>query len=120
MVTEFILLFGRLNLASLTPEKREKVIEKTGLRHTEAVEVFEYGKNNDGDWDGAKLHQQVVNKTLPVAKALYPGYSLLFFFNNATSHSVYAKNALQVKDINKGIGDQQPQLRNEWFDCGNV
>ena len=56
MVSEFILPFGRLNLASLTPEKREEVLEKTGLIHTEAVEVFEYGKNNDGYWDGAKLY----------------------------------------------------------------
>ena len=39
--------------------------------HTEAVEVFEYEKNNDGYWDGAKLHQQVVNKALPIAEALY-------------------------------------------------
>ena len=66
MVSDFILPFGRLNLASLTPEKREEVIEKTGLRHTEAVEVFEYGKNKNGYWDGAKLHQQVVNKALPI------------------------------------------------------
>lgn len=70
--------------------------------------IFDYGKNNDGYWDGAKLHQQVVNKALPIAEALYPGYSLLFLFNNATSHSVYAKDALQVKDMNKGVGSQQP------------
>lgn len=30
MVSEFILLFGRINLASLPPEKRQKVMEKTG------------------------------------------------------------------------------------------
>ena len=104
MVSEFILPFGRLNLASLTPEKMQEVMEKTSLMHTEAVEVFEYGKNNDGYWDGAKLHQQVVNKALPIAEALYPGYSLLFLFDNVTSYLVYAKNALQVKDMNKGTG----------------
>lgn len=120
MVSGFILLFRRLNLASLTPEKRPEVIEKTGLRYTKAVKVFEYGKNNDGYWDGTKLHQQVVNKALPIAEALYLSYSLLFLYNNATSHSIYAKNALQVKDINKGTGGQQPQLRNRWFNCGHV
>ena len=80
-----------------------------------ANENFEYGINNDGYWDRAKLHQQVVNKALPIAEALYPGYSLLFLFDNATSHSVYAKNALQVRDMNKGVGGQQPQLRDGWF-----
>lgn len=94
MVSEFILLFGRLNLASLAPEKREEVFSRTGLIYTEAVEIFEYEKNNDGYWDRAKLHQQVVNKALPITEALYSGYSLLFLFDNTTSHSVYAKDAL--------------------------
>lgn len=52
---------------------------------------------------------------LPIAKALYPGYSLLFLFDNATSHSVYAKDALQVKNINKSCKGQQPVLCNRWF-----
>lgn len=102
MTSGFILPFGRLNLASLSPERREEIVQETGLIETEAVEVFEYGKNNDGYWDGAKLHQQVVKKALPIAEALYPGYSLLFLYDNATSHSVYAKDALQAKDMNKG------------------
>ena len=115
MVSEFLLPFGRLDLSSLSLEKRHEVIEKVGLTHTEAVENFEYGKNNDGYLDGAKLYQQVVNKALPIAEALYPGYSLLFLFDNATSHSVYAKDALQVKDMNKSVGGQQPGLCNGWF-----
>lgn len=57
----------------------------------------------------------MVNKALPIAVAFYPGYSLLFLFDNATSHSVYVKDALQVKDMNKDVSGQQPQLRNGWF-----
>ncbi len=49
-------------------------MDKTGLTNTLAVDVFEYEKNNDGYWDEAKLHQQVVNKALLIAEALYPGY----------------------------------------------
>lgn len=120
MTSEFILPFGRLNLASLSPERREEIVQETGLIETEAVEVFEYGKNNDGYWDGAKLHQQVVKKALPIAEALFPGYSLLFLFDNATSHSVYAKDALQAKDMNKGSGGKQPVLRDGWFDQDSV
>lgn len=62
----------------------------------------------------------MVNKSLPGAETLYSGYSLLFFFDNSISHSVYAKNALQIKDINKDTGSQQAQLCNMWFDCGDV
>lgn len=121
VASEFILPFDRLNLASLTPEKRDQIVQETGLTDTKAVKIFEYGKNNDGYWDGAKLHKQVVNKALPIAQALYPGYGLLFLFENATSHSVYAQDALQAKDMNKGPGGKQPPvLRNGWFDCENV
>ena len=80
---------------------------------------MEYGKNNNRYWDGAKLYQQVINKTLPITKVLYPGYSLLFYFDNAINHSIYTKDILQVKDIKKGIGGQKPQLRNRWFNHDN-
>ena len=107
MVSEFLLPFGRLNLFSLSDEKQQEVMEKTGLTFKEAAELFEYGKNNEGYWDGPKLHKQVVNKALPIAEALYPGYSLLFLFDNATSHSVYADNALRTEGMNKGNGGKQ-------------
>ena len=94
MTPDFLLFFGQLNLASLSSEKRKKVVKKCGLLETEAVEVFKYRKNNDGYWNGAKLHKQVVNKALLIAKVLYPGHSLLFLFDNAISHSVYAKDVL--------------------------
>lgn len=80
------------------------------------MEIFEYGKNNDGYWNGAKLHKQVVNKALLIMKALYPRYSLLYLFDNPINHSIYAKDVLQVKDINKGCGGKQPVLRNGWGD----
>ena len=77
-------------------------------RETEAVEVFEYGKNNNRYWDGAKLHKQVVSKALPIAKVLYPRYSLLFLFNNATNHLFYAKLGNQARA--KVCGTDIPQL----------
>ncbi len=48
MTSEFLFLFGRLNLFSLTPERRKQIKEETRLVETEAVEIFEDGKNNDG------------------------------------------------------------------------
>lgn len=67
------------------------------------MEIFEYGKNNDRYRNKAKLHHQVIKKALPITKTLYPGYFFFFFFDNATSHSIYTKDVLQVKDMNKGI-----------------
>ena len=61
-----------------------------------------------------------MKKALPIAEALYPGYSLLFLFDNATSHSVYAIDALQVKNMNKGIRGKQPQLRNGWYNLNGM
>lgn len=92
------------------------MIHKTGLTVTETVELFRYGKSNEVYWDGHKLHKQVVNKALPIAEVLYPGYSLLFLFDNATSHFVFAQDALCTKQMNKGTGGQQLWLSNGWFE----
>ena len=115
MVYEFILPYGQLNLALLTYEERE-TIWGTGLLEEKVVEIFEYEKNNDNYWDGAKLYQQVINKALLIAEAPYLGYSLFLLFDNATSYSVYTKDALQIKDMNKSSGGKQPVLRNSWFE----
>ncbi len=95
-------------------------MEKCDCLEIKVVEVFKYKKNNNGYWDRTKLHKQVVSKTLPIAKVLYPRYSLLFLFDNATSHSVYTKNALQVQNMNKGVGSKQAQLYNGWFEKEDV
>lgn len=115
ITSEFLFPFGRLNLASFSSEKRQKAVEKCGLLTIEVVEIFEYRKNNNGYWDRAKLHHQVVGKALSIREGLYPRYSLLFLFDNATKHSVYVKDILRVKNINKAIGSKQPQLHNEWY-----
>ncbi len=107
MTSDLFLFFNRLNLASLSSEKRKEIVEKCGFLETEAVEMFEYGKNNDRYWDRAKLHKHVVSTALPIEETLYPEYSLLFLFDNTTTHSVYVKNILQVQDISKGIGNKQ-------------
>lgn len=65
------------------------MIEKIRLTVTKAVELFKYGKLNESYWNKPKLHKQVVNKTLLIAKALYLSYSLFSLFDNATSHFVF-------------------------------
>lgn len=82
---------------------------------TEAIKIFEYKKTNDGYWDRAKLYQQVVIKALPIAEALYPYYSLVFLFDNATNHFVYVNDALCTRDMNKSLGGKQLYLHNGWY-----
>ncbi len=60
-----------------------------------------------------------MKKALLIGKALYPVYELLFLFDNATSHSIYAPDALQVAYMNKRPESQQPFLRPRWFMSSN-
>lgn len=65
------------------------------------MKIFEYKDNSNKYWDKAKLYKQVVNKALFIAKILYPNYLLLIFFNNTTNYSIYIKDILHIKNINK-------------------
>jgi len=112
MVSDFLLPWSRLNLFSL-PKTQQDELVNAGIP-MEAATTFEYG-NDEGHWDGAKLLQQIFDRALPIAEALYPGYELLFLFDNATSHSTYAEDALRTNKMNKGDGGQQSFLRNGWF-----
>ena len=120
MISDFLLPFGRLNPAFLSSEKKKKVEEKLGLLEMEDVGINEYGINNNGYWDRAKLYKQVVSKALPIVEGLSPRYSHLFLFANAISHSVYVKNALQFQEMHKGVGGKQVQLDNGWFEKEKV
>ena len=47
MTSDFISPYRQLNLNFLTLERREEIAQTTRLLEIEAVEIFEYGKNND-------------------------------------------------------------------------
>lgn len=71
------------------------------------MDIFKYRKNNDNYEDGAKLYQQIINNALPIIKAFFFEYSVLFFFDNIIVYLFYIKNILQAKDINKKTSSQQ-------------
>lgn len=54
--------------------------------------------------------EQIKAKAIPIAKALYPEYELLFMFDNLPSYAFYTKNILEVAHINKGLENQQTFL----------
>ncbi len=92
MVSDFLLPWSRLNLFSLSPQQ-QKDLACSGIP-TEAVTHFEYGKTKERYWTGENLLDQIVKNALPIEEALYPCYEWLFLFDNATSHSIYAPDAL--------------------------
>ena len=55
MVSDFLLLFGQLGLFHLSNNDQDCLLAAIDLSETEAVEIFEYDKNNDGYWNGPKL-----------------------------------------------------------------
>ena len=59
--------------------------------------------------------KQVTEKALPIAQFLYPGFDLVFIFDNATSHSVYTEDALRIANMCKSEGKQQAFLRPGWY-----
>ena len=99
MVSNFLLLWSCLNLFFLSNKLQLEKI--TSNVPAEAVTYFEYSNNNEGYWTRDHLLQQIIDKALPIAEALYPSYELLFIFDNATSHSIYAKDAFCVRNMNK-------------------
>ena len=92
MVLDFLLPWSRLNLLPLLPQQQED-LASSGIP-LKAVTYFDYGKTEEGYWTGEHLMDQIVKKALPIGEALYLGYELLFLFDNATSHSIYAPDAI--------------------------
>lgn len=45
----------------------------------------------------------MINKALSIQNQFYLNYLFLFVFDNATSHSIYVNNALQIKDMKKTL-----------------
>ncbi len=68
----------------------------------------------EGYWTEEHLLYQIINKGLPISESLYPGYELLFLFDNATSFSIFAKNVLEIAQMNKEPGRQQLFIRAVW------
>ncbi len=58
---------------------------------------------------------QIVKKALPIAQSLYLGYKLLFMFDNAIIHFIYAKDVQQVAYMNKGPSSQKLFFRTDWY-----
>lgn len=84
-----------------------------GVSRRDAVELLEYGKDNW--WDSEKMCKHILEVVEPMARLVYPNCEFVFLFDNATNHSCFASNALNVNEMNLNPGGKQPVMR-EAFD----
>ncbi len=68
MVFEFIIPYGKSNLAFFTLKIKKEFVQQTGLTIIQAVESFKNKKNNHRYWDRAKLYKQMVKKVCCLEK----------------------------------------------------
>ncbi|CAG8488027.1 15680_t:CDS:2 [Cetraspora pellucida] len=68
------------------------------------------GANRDGFWDSAKLLEQV-RQAIDIFERTHPGCVGVFAFNNATSHTAFAENALVASKMNLSSGGSAPKMR---------
>lgn len=66
--------------------------------------------------NGAKVVDQIREKVLPIDQALYPKYQIIFMFDNAKNHAVFAKHAVWVASMSKRLGGVQSFLYGEWYE----
>ncbi|CAJ0634349.1 12785_t:CDS:2 [Entrophospora sp. SA101] len=61
------------------------------------------GVNHDGWWTSELLVNQILEKAIPIFEKLHQDSIGVFAFDNATSHSLYAKNALIARRRMKNL-----------------
>ena len=76
------------------------------------------GVSGDGWWTGEDLVKQVQEKAIPIFEERFPGAIGVFAFDNATSHSVFAPDALVAKRINLSSKEKQLKMRYDNYVTG--
>jgi len=111
MISDFLLPCGRLTAESLTIEQRRSL--QIPLH---ASKTFEFGSQNHASyWSTDDIISHTLDTAVKMFEAVYPGYKALFLFDNASSHSSFAEDALRVQNMNLSGGGDQPAMRNGFF-----
>lgn len=105
IILDFLFLQSQLNILSFSLEKQQKLASASIF--FKAITYIQYSKIEERYWIDKHLLNQIKNKALSITKALYPGYELLFIFDNATGYAIYTKNILQIVQIKKDLESQQ-------------
>lgn len=112
-ISEFITPWGRLNIGA---EVSDIQLHQLGLHKREATEIIQCG--GDIWWDQDHIVQQTMT-AITIFEAAYPNCQALFLFDNATSHSAFAEDALRANRMNKSWGGKQPSMRDGYFISGD-
>jgi hypothetical protein len=83
----------------------------------EARVIITLGAAYDGYWNSEKLVEQV-HKAVAIFERTHPGCIGIFAFDNATSHTAFAPDALVAKRMSKGYGGKQPKMRATFWGNG--
>jgi len=110
MVSDFLTPGGRLTVPDAISDTE---VTAQLLPRRYATEYFIYGK--DKYWRGDDMVDHTVNVAIPIFNAAFPGCQALFLFDNASSHSSYADDALRVENMNLKPGGKQGWLRDNFI-----
>ncbi|KAF8526566.1 hypothetical protein BU17DRAFT_62059 [Hysterangium stoloniferum] len=118
-VSDFIVEHtGQLRLSETQLQENAALSNYQQLQHTDAQEIIYPGKNHDGWWTNDKLVEQV-KWTIPIIKRMYPNAVAEFVFDQSSAHGAYAKNALNVKEMNIRPGGKQRIMHNTYISMDN-
>lgn len=109
-ISEFITPWGRLSVGK--DVMSDEQLLQLGLNQREATEIMQCG--GDIWWNQEDIVQQTLH-AITIFEAAHPGCQALFLFDNATSHSAFAEDALRASKMNKGWGGKQPHPRDGYY-----
>jgi len=114
IVSHFVTPGGHLRAPETLPVDSMPVFglsPEQDLRYSPYTATMKIEYGGDNWWDGEDLIEQVIKVVIPIFELAYPGCQALFLFDNATSHSAFATDALQAKKMSLRPGGAQSKLR---------
>jgi hypothetical protein len=113
MVSEYLTPGGNLKLS---PDHLEDdwPREPDGDPFNECTQLFEFGEG--GYWNGENVVAQLQDLTIPLFEKTFPGCQAVFFFDCATNHTAFARDALRVETMNLSEGGaQNADMKDGWY-----
>ncbi|KAG0133666.1 hypothetical protein HOY82DRAFT_604086 [Tuber indicum] len=111
MISDFLLPCGCLTAESLSFGMRQQLVLEE-----HASLLFEFGsQNNQEYWSTEDVINHTLNSAIKIFEAVYPGYQGLFLYDNASSHSSFADDALRIQNMHLCRGGEQAILRDGNF-----
>ena len=97
--------------------------DSAGNRHiTSTTEIIQYGsgKNDDGWWTAEKMVEQVRDKAIPIFEKAFLEKTAVFIFDNSSSHTAIAPDALVASRINLKPSGNQPIMHSTVYGPNNM